>query len=106
MRYFKPGSFGAGTAHAFCFTVLIVVLVGLLSLARAITLSPLTVQSKVVSFSFDSVPNELFTVQSSSSLFSEWVDAAYYRGTGGSIHFSASMAEDQRFFRVRSTEFQ
>src|SRR5262245_27104971 len=70
------------------------------SAGGAVTLSPPTVRSNVISFSFDSVADKLLTVQAATSLPPEWVDAAFYRGTGGLINFSAPTTGTQRFFRV------
>lgn len=72
----------------------------------AVTPSTPMVQSNIVSFSFDSAPDQLLTVQNSESLSGEWFDAAYHRGTGTPITFSTSVTNDWRFFRVRATPFQ
>ncbi len=63
-------------------------------------------RSNVVSFTFDSSTDQLLTVQSAESLSGLWVDAAYYRGTGAPVSFSASATNIWRFFRIRATVFQ
>src|SRR5688572_25402716 len=79
---------------------------GIINESRAVTPSTPMVQSNIVSFSFDSVPDQLFTVQNSESLSRQWFDAAYHRGTGMPIIFSAPATNVWRFFRVRSTPFE
>ncbi|MEO8426199.1 MAG: hypothetical protein ABI651_03720 [Verrucomicrobiota bacterium] len=91
---------------AFCISIFAAVFPGFLNSGSALTLSSPTAQSGVVSFFFDSIPDQLFTVQSSGSLSSGWLDASYYLGTGAPISFSAQMTADQQFFRVRITAFQ
>src|SRR5882672_5158065 len=83
---------------AFCISIIAAVFLGFLNSGSAVTLSSPTVQSGILSFFFDSVPDQLFTVQSSDSLSSAWLDASYHLGTGAPISFSAPMTADQRFF--------
>src|SRR5262245_55684381 len=74
--------------------------------APAITLSSPTLQSNVLSFSFDSAPDQLLTVQSSSGLDSGWSDIVYRVGTGAPMNFSAPITGDQQFFQVKTSAFQ
>src|SRR5687768_2268077 len=78
--------------------ICVAVFLSIIDRSSAITPSIPVVRSNVVSFSFDSVPDQLFTVQSSESLSAGWVDAAYYRGTGARINFSAPATNISRFF--------
>src|SRR4029450_11415540 len=74
--------------------------------ALAVPLSSPTVQSGVVSFSFDSGPGELLTVQSSGLLPLEWSDISYHVGTGNQIQFSQPLGAASQLFRVRVNEFR
>jgi len=81
-------------------------LLGIIIQSSAITLLTPVVRSNFVSFSIDSVPDQLLTVQQSQSLSDGWSDAAYYRGTGTPITFSAPATNTWRFFRVRTKPFE
>src|SRR5688572_18273026 len=86
--------------------VFLATFLGIANEAAAVITSTPTVRSNIISFSFDSVSDQLLTVQHSESLSDVWLDAAHYRGTGTPITFSAPATNVWRFFRVRATQFQ
>ena len=93
-----------GRSHAY--GICAVVALSIINPAPAAVLSTPTVLSNVASFSFDSAADQLLTVQSLESLSVGWVDAAYFRGGGTPMTFSAPTTNASRFFRVRATPFQ
>lgn len=65
-------------------------------------MTPPKEQAGTVSFSFDSLPDQMLAVESSESLAAGWSDVSYHIGTGTPIDFSATATEGHRFFRVRA----
>src|SRR5262245_30940435 len=109
MKSFKPRVIGSAVSkwgRSFGAPVVLRALLGVLSFGFAVTLSPPVVQSGVVSFTFDSAPNQLLVVQSSTALTSGWADVAYRLGNGSTMSYSAPVAGQQHFFRVKVAPVQ
>jgi len=104
MTTFKRRVFSSvvsGGGIAFRAPVVFSALFSVLNFGFAVTLSPPVVQSGVVSFTFDSAPNQLLVVQSSTALTSGWTDVAYRQGNGSTMSYSTPVAGQQQFFRVK-----
>jgi hypothetical protein len=76
------------------------------SAGSAATISKPKVQAGVFSFSFDSTLDQLYTVQGTTTLSTQWVDVAFQKGTGNPILFSTQATGNLRFFRVKLTPFE
>jgi hypothetical protein len=93
----------SGWGNPFLAPLVFITVLGVLNFGFAVTLSPPTVQSGVVSFTFDSAPGQLLVVQQSTSLNSGWTDVAYRLGDGSFMRYSAPTTTQQQFFRVKVT---